>query len=303
MSEPIAYLKGEFVPASQCTLPVFDLGIVMGAAVTDLARTFHQKAYRLEDHVRRFYQSCKYARIAPPVTIEESISISEKLLENNSQQYPNSELTLVFYMSAGEHAVYAGSAGIPEEMKPTYLQHTFPLRSDLWKVSFTEGMHCVTPTARHTPPQCLSSKIKHRNRLHMWIGQQEAQLVDPKAMPLFLDVNGNITETAGSNFVIYRNGQVVSPRRGNVLWGISLVVLEELLNSMGVPFVEQDLQTYDVLNAEEAWMPSTPYCLAPVVRFNGLPIGDGVPGPMWRNLISRWSDLVGKDIYQEFTGA
>jgi len=303
MSEPIAYLKGEFVPASQCTLPVFDLGIVMGAAVTDLVRTFHQKAYRLEDHVRRFYQSCKYARITPPVTIEESISISEKLLENNAQQYPDSELTLVFYMSAGEHAVYAGSAGIPEEMKPTYLQHTFPLRSDLWKVSFTEGMHCVTPTARHTPPQCLSSKIKHRNRLHMWIGQQEAQLVDPKSMPLFLDVNGNITETAGSNFVIYRNGQVVSPRRGNVLWGISLVVLEELLDSMGVPFVEQDLQTYDVLNAEEAWMPSTPYCLAPVVRFNGLPIGDGVPGPIWRNLIHRWSDLVGKDIYQEFTGA
>ena len=95
----------------------------------------------------------------------------------------------------------------------------------------------------------------------------------------------------------------MSPRRGNVLWGISLVVLEELLDSMGVPFVEQDLQTYDVLNAEEAWMPSTPYCLAPVVRFNGLPIGDGVPGPMWRNLVNRWSDLVGKDIYQEFTGA
>ena len=34
MSEPIAYLKGEFVPASQCVLPVWDLGIVLAASVT-----------------------------------------------------------------------------------------------------------------------------------------------------------------------------------------------------------------------------------------------------------------------------
>ena len=27
MTEPLAYLKGEFVPASQCVLPVYDLGI------------------------------------------------------------------------------------------------------------------------------------------------------------------------------------------------------------------------------------------------------------------------------------
>ncbi|HAB10823.1 MAG TPA: branched-chain amino acid aminotransferase, partial [Planctomycetaceae bacterium] len=31
MSEPIAYLKGEYVPASKCVLPIYDLGIVIGA--------------------------------------------------------------------------------------------------------------------------------------------------------------------------------------------------------------------------------------------------------------------------------
>ena len=38
MSEPIAYLNGRFVPASQCVLPVYDLGIVLGAA--DLLRLY-----------------------------------------------------------------------------------------------------------------------------------------------------------------------------------------------------------------------------------------------------------------------
>ena len=299
MTEPIAYLKGEFVPASQCVLPMHDLGIVIGAAVTDFFRTFHQQPYRMEDHVRRFYRSCKYARIEPPVDIQQSITISQKLISENSQLEPGQELGLVYYMTAGENPIYAGAAGMPEKLTPSYVQHTFPLRFHLWRDIFRDGVHCVTPAPRHWPPQCLSSKIKNRNRLHMWIGEQEAHAIDPKAVPLYLDVNGNITETGGSNFVIFRDGQVISPSRSNILWGISLTVLEEILADLGIPFVEQDLQSYDVVNAEEAWLPTTPYCLGPVVRFNGVPIGDGQPGPMWRRVLDRWSELVSKDIYAE----
>jgi len=301
MKEPIAYLKGEFVPASQCMLPVYDLGIVLGAAVTDFLRTFDQQPYRMEDHVRRFYRSCKYARIKPPVDMEETMAISEKLLAENGALAPGQELGLVYYITAGENTVYSGAAGMLEEFTPSYVQHTFPLRFHLWRDVFLEGVHCVTPAPRHWPPQCLSSKIKNRNRLHMWIGEQEVRTGDSNAMPLYLDIHGNITETGGSNFVIFRDGEVVSPRRANILWGISLTVLTEILEEMGVPFVEQDIQSYDVVNADEAWLPTTPYCLGPVVRFNGEPIGEGRPGPMWRRVIERWSEIVGKDIYREIT--
>lgn len=299
MSEPIAYLNGEFVPMSQCVLPIYDLGIVLGAAVTDFLRTFHQQPYRMEDHVHRFYRSCKYARIEPPVEIEETMAISEKLLADNGRLAPDDELGLVYYITAGQNAVYAGAAGMPEKLTPTYVQHTFPLRFSLWRNVFREGVHCVTPAPRHWPPQCVSSKIKHRNRLHMWIGEQEVRALDPTAIPLYLDIHGNITETGGSNFVIYRDGKVISPRQPNILWGISLSVLEEILANIGIPFVEEDIQTYDVVTADEAWIPTTPYCLGPVVRINGTPIGDGKPGPVWRKVVDHWSDLVGKDIYRE----
>ena len=303
MTEPIAYLKGEFVPASQCVLPIYDLGIVLGAAVTDFFRTFHQRPYRMEEHLRRFYNSCKYARIVPPVSYEESVAISEKLIEENSRLASDDELGLVLYMTAGENAVYAGAAGMPKTLTPTYVQHTFPLRFHLWKEVFTSGVHCVTPAPRHWPPQCISSKIKNRNRLHMWIGEQEVKQLDPDVVPVYLDIEGNITETGGSNFVIYRDGQVISPRRHNILWGISLTVLEEILAELGIPFIERDIQSYDVVTADEAWLPTTPYCLGPVVRFNGEPIGSGTPGPVWRQVLDRWGEIVGKDIYQETAGA
>ena len=71
---------------------------------------------------------------------------------------------------------------------------------------------------------------------------------------------------------------------------------------LGIPFVEEDIQTYDAINADEAWLPSTPYCLAPVTRINGEAIGDGQPGSVWRRMLDRWSEVAGKDIYQEMTG-
>ena len=303
MDRPIAYLKGEFVPASECKLPMYDLGIVIGAAVTDFLRTFNQKPFRMEQHIRRFYKSCKYARIRPPVSFEESRKISLELIEHNCGLAPGQELGLVYYMTAGENSLYAGGAGLPTDLRPTYVQHTFPLPFNLWKSAFIDGIHCVTPAPRHLPPQCLSSKIKHRNRLHMWIGDQEVHDFAPKAVPVYLDINGNLTETGGSNFVIFSDGNVISPRRPNILWGESLAFLTQLLAELEVPFIERDIQTYDVVNAEEVWLPTTPYCLGPVVKFNGAAIGDGKPGAMWRKIIDRWSAHVKKDIYEEMTQA
>ncbi len=210
---------------------------------------------------------------------------------------------MIFYLTAGENPIYAGAAGIPQAMKPTFVMHTFPLPFHLWRGGFLDGFHCVTPAPRHWPPQCLSSKIKNRNRLHMWIGDREARLVDPQAVGLYLDIQGNITETGGSNFVIYRAGKVISPRHTNILWGISLTVLSEILHDMGIPLVQEDIQVFDVINAEEAWMPSSPYCLAPVTKINGLPIGSGQPGALWRKILTRWSEVVKKDIYREIAEA
>ena len=301
MKEAITYLSGRFVPLSECRLAIYDMGIVVGAAVTDLMRTFHRRPYRMEDHVRRFYRSCKYAHIRPTVSEAETMEISRKLIQHNSKLVPGRELGLVYYITAGENPAYAGAAALPRQVTPTFAQHTFPMPFHFWRDFFIDGIHCITPSIRHWPPQCLSSKIKHRNRLHMWIGDKEVRLGDPQAVALYLDLEGNITETGGSNFVIYRDGKVVSPRRRNILWGISLTVLAELLAKMGVPFVEEDIQVYDAVNADEAWMPTTPYCLAPVVKINGKPIGNGKPGRMWRRVLDAWSKAVKKDIYREVT--
>jgi branched-subunit amino acid aminotransferase/4-amino-4-deoxychorismate lyase len=61
-------------------------------------------------------------------------------------------------------------------------------------------------------------------------------------------------------------------------------------------FSETPLTRTDVAAADEILLTSTPNCLLPVTRFDGLPIGGGRPGPLFGRLLAAWSRDVGLDI-------
>ena len=300
--EPLVYIYGEMVPASQAHVAIYDLAIVLGATVTDLVRTFRHEPFRMEDHVARFYRSCKYARIDPPIPAEETMARTRELIVHNAALIGKEhDLGVVYFISPGVNTVYAGSAGGADDMTPTFCIHSFPLPFQIWRTLVTDGAHVVTPSIRHVPPQCLDPKIKNRSRLHWWVADKEAQQVDPKAITLLLDLDGNVTETGGSNFVIVRDGVVISPSPRNILRGVSLVTVSELCEQLGFRFEERDFQVYDVINADEALLTTSPYCVAPATRINGVPIGDGKPGPVFARLMSAWSELVGMDVMEQVT--
>ena len=303
-AEPLVYIRGRLVPASQASVSIYDFGIVLGATVTDLLRTFRHEPYRLEDHVRRFYDSCKYARITPPISAEETAGITRELARHNAEA-AGAELAVVYFITPGENFVYAGSAAAGGgKLTPTFCIHSFPVPFHLFRRFFESGLHLVTPSTRHVPPQCVDPKIKNRSRLHWWLAEQEAHLVDPGAMPLLLDLQGNLTETSGSNFLLVKNGTVYSPAPRNILLGVSRKVVIELCGKLGIPFAERDLQVYDAVTADEAFVTTTPYCMAPVTRFNGVTIGDGaVGGPVFNRILDAWGHEVGIDIREQVTGA
>lgn len=303
MPEPIAYLNGRYLPQPQCVLPIYDAGIVMGAAVTDLLRTYGGRPFAAREHVERFLQSARYAYLDLGLSSHDLLGIVEHLINHNREAWPGRDLSLVFYATAGEFPVYAGAAGMAGDLRPTVCLHCFPLPLQLWKDSLTQGVHAVTPTQRHLPPNVLSSKIKHRNRLHMWIGDRQAKLADPKAVGLFLDLDGNITESGGANFVVFDRGVISSPQRNNILWGVTLDTVARLAEKLGYRFVERDLQIFDVVQAEEAWLCSTPFFLAPVVKINGLAVGNGTPGTVWKRLAEALSAEVGLDVVQQIVQA
>ncbi|MGE5190896.1 MAG: aminotransferase class IV [Deltaproteobacteria bacterium] len=297
MTEPLVFLNRNLVPASQAHLAIFDAGIVLGATVTEMTRTFRHQPYRLDDHLDRLYRSLKYTRMEIGMTKAELAAVSRDLVAHNAKLVDREdELGLIHFVTAGEFPTYAGSAGRAARTTPTVCAHTFPMPFELWVSKLNSGAHLVTPSIRHVPPQCYDPKMKYRSRMHYYLADKEAQLVDPDASALLLDLAGNVTETSGANFLIVERGTIVSPTLVNTLPGISRATVIELAEKLGIPFVERDIQVHSVINADEAFTASTPYCLLPVTKINGVLIGDGRPGPVWRRLLAAWSELVGVDI-------
>ena len=300
MSESHVFLNGRMVPASQAHVNIYDLGVVMGATVTEMVRTFGKRLFRLEDHLGRLARSLRYVRFDVGMSIEEIAAVSRELVEHNGRLLAEEdELGLVLFVTAGENRTYAGSAGKAARLKPTVCAHTFPIPFEMWEELVQQGIHVVTPSIRHVPPQCYDPNMKYRSRMHFYLAEQEVQMVDPHASALLLDLSGNVTETGGANFLIVSGGTIVSPTLTNILPGVSRAMVIELAAKLDIPFVQRDFQLFDVVNADEAFTTTTPYCMMPVTRINGQSIADGKPGPVYKRLLEAWSGEVGLDIRQQ----
>jgi branched-chain amino acid aminotransferase len=299
-NEPLVYLNGRTVPASQAHLAVYDAGVVLGATVTEMVRTFRKELYRLEDHLERLAHSLRYVRFDIGMSMAELAQTLRSLVAHNAGLIaPDDELGLVAFVTAGEYATYAGGAAGNVRTTPTICAHTFPLPFELWAAKLAAGIHLVTPSIRHVPAQCYDPKMKCRSRMHYYLADQQARLVDTEAAALLLDLDGNVTETSAANFLIVENGGIVSPSLSNTLPGVSRATVIELAGKLGIPFSVRDFQPFDAINASEAFLASTPYCLMPVTKINGIAIADGQPGAMYRRLLTSWSDLVGLDIARQ----
>ena len=156
--------------------------------------------------------------------------------------------------------------------------------------------------SRAVPSQALDARIKNRSRMAYTLAEMEVKLVDPDAQGVLLDVDGNVAENKGGNIFVVADGVVKTPICSNSLAGISRETILELCQEESITCQETLLQPYDLYTADEVFFTSTPYCMMPATRFNGLPIGDGQVGPITRQLLAAWSDRVGVDIAKQATG-
>lgn len=276
--QPLAFLNGQFVPASELRISVADAGFVTGATATDLARTFAGQLYRLDAHLRRFRESCRLCRIPLPYDDETLRDAAGRLIEHNRG---DGELALVMFATPGPLGRYLG---ISADGPPTVGMHTMPISRDRYASLFTEGARLVTPSIRQ--PSNIDPRAKVRSRLHWWLAEQEVRAIDSRAWALLLDEHGHVTETAAANFLAVIDGVVTSPRRERILNGVSLDVVQELCDANGALFAERPLTIGDCRTASEAMVCGTMFCLAGVRSIDGAELP--WPGPVTQQIMAEW---------------
>ncbi len=84
MTENLVYLNGEYVPASEAKISIFDGAISLGMTVTESTRTFSHQPYRLRDHINRLFLSLKAARFDAGMTADEMEQLTLESLGEKS---------------------------------------------------------------------------------------------------------------------------------------------------------------------------------------------------------------------------
>jgi branched-chain amino acid aminotransferase len=280
-------------------VPFRDRSFKYGDAAFDMTRTFVGRAFKLKEHVDRFYRSLRYLRIDPGLSAREMVAISEEVLERNSHFLTaDTDFWLGQRVSRGLDAV--GDEGW-EQSGPTVIVECIPLPLEGRARLFRDGIDVIVPATRRTSPDALSPRAKTHNYLNLLRADMEAKARDPEAWSVLLDENGNLAEGIGSNVFIVQGGEVLTPRERYVLPGVSRATVIELAAQLGIPCRETDIDLFDAANAEEMFLTSTSLCICPVRSLDGQKVGDGkVPGPITKRLTDAYAKLVGCDFVAQY---
>lgn len=304
MSNPgrVVYVNGELVPESEARISIYDSALMFGDMVFEMTRSFNKVQFKLREHLERLYASIKMVHIPITMTIDEMEAACQQTIEANEPGFAaDDEHRLMIDVSRGLLSIYEDNvSGVHKG--PNVIIADFPLR---WTVAsmgplFDKGINAVIPSQRAIPSHLMDPKIKNRSRLFYLMANVEVSNWEgDNNWALLLDPDGFITEGTGDNFLIVKDGVIVSPEGRNILRGISRdYVMNELAPQLGLKCIEKNIEPYDVLTADEAFMTATPFCILPVTSLNGTKIGDG-KGEITQRLLDTWSSNVGVDIAQQ----
>jgi branched-chain amino acid aminotransferase len=284
-----AYLNGEWIPRSQLAIDVEDAGFLLGTTVTEKLRTFRGQVFRLEQHLARMRRSLEIVGLdAAGITKDLATAIPDFVAKHGGQIPAESDWSITAFATPGIHG------------QPTICVHGGPLPYERWAMQYERGVPVVVSEIRQVPDDCWPSELKCRSRMHYYLADHAAAARQPGARAILLDQEGNVAEATSANVLVYRQHEgLSSPPDDHILVGISLAVIHELAGKLGVPFMRRRLSVEELRKADEVMLASTSVCVLPVVECNGQPIGDGVPGAMFKRLLAAWSKLVGVDIAEQ----
>ncbi|MBM3629640.1 MAG: branched-chain amino acid aminotransferase, partial [Alphaproteobacteria bacterium] len=208
-NQRIAWFNGKYVPESQVLIPFRDRSWKYGDGAFDMTRTFDGRAFRLKEHIDRFYRSMKYLRIDPGMSPQEMIDISEEIVARNEHlRHAAGDWWIGQRVSRGVDAI--GDEGW-EDTGPQVVVECTPLPLKGRARLYRDGIDVWTPAARRIAPDMLSPRAKSHNYLNMIVAEQQVKAHDPEGWAVLLDANGNLAEGMGSNIFVVRNGRLSTP--------------------------------------------------------------------------------------------
>jgi len=278
----LIYINGEFVPAEKAAVSVFDHGFLYGDGVFEGIRAYGGRVFRLEDHVKRLFDSASAIMLCIPMTQEEMAkAIQETLRRNNLKDaYIRPIVTRGF-----------GDLGLdPNKCRLATVVIIATEWGAMYGSLYEVGLTAVSVAVRRNAPDSLPPNIKSMNYLNNILAKIEANIKGGNEA-IILDSQGKLSEGSGDNIFVIKNGKIYTPHTLNNLKGITRDAVLELAGKLGYEITESDLGLFDLYTADEVFVTGTAAEVAPVTKVDGRTVGSGKPGPITKALMAAFKEL------------
>ncbi len=281
-AEKIWY-NGKLIPFADAKVHVLSHAIHYGSSVFEGVRAYDTPdkgtcIFRLDDHTKRLFDSAKIYRMTIPHTFEELNQAQKDVVVQN-------DFKSAYLRPAAFYGEIGLGLAVPFHTEADVIVAAMEWGAYLGEEALENGVDAgisswnrlaanTMPTGAKAGGNYLSSQLISMEARRHGYGEGIA-----------LDVNGYVSEGAGENLFVIRDGVVTTtPVTAAILPGITRDTIIKLLKDMGYEVREQNIPREALYLADEVLMCGTAAEVTPVRSVDGINVGDGKRGPITKQV-------------------
>ena len=275
----LIWFNGKMVPWDKAQVHVLSHALHYGSSVFEGIRVYKTpdgpKVFRLTDHMQRLYDSAKIYRMPVGYERDDLIQACKELIVANDLM-EGAYIRPLVMRGYGEIGL-APKADHPVDVAIAAWNWGAYLGDDGLK----NGVDvCVSSWQRVAPNTIPALAKAGGNYLSSQLISVEAKQRG-FAEGIALSTDGTVSEGAGENLFIVRNGQIVTPpSTASILTGITRDTVMKLVERLGLSVTEQTIPREALYLADEIFFTGTAAEITPIRSVDRIDIGSGSRGPI-----------------------
>jgi branched-chain amino acid aminotransferase len=282
--------NGKLVPWEKATVHVLAHALHYGSTVFEGVRSYPTAngpiIFRLTDHTKRLFDSAKIYRIDIPYSFGDINAACKEIIVSN-------ELNRGAYLRPFAFRGYGEIGVAPKNPPPVEtVVAAFEWGAYLGAEGLENGIDvCVSSWQRLAPNTIPAMGKAAGNYLSSQLISMEAKRLG-FAEGIGLSTDGTVSEGAGENLFLIRDGVIYTPAIANsILQGITRDSVVKLARAHGFEVREQAIPRELLYLADEIFLTGTAAEITPVRSVDHIQIGAGKRGPVTETLQSAFFGL------------
>ena len=269
------WMDGKFIDWDQAQVHILTHTLHYGFGVFEGTRCYKcvdgSAIFRLEDHLRRLYNSAQILGLEIPYSFEEMVEASKELVRENG--FDDCYLRHIVFIGEGEMGLGTMSNPIRVAIAG------WRWGAYLGEEGLKKGIRLKTSSYTRIPVNSFPSKAKAvGNYVNSILAKREA-IKAGYDEALMLDENGYVAEASGENiFLVFDNTLITPPESSSILNGITRKSVIQLARDLGYRIKEQTFPRDTVYIADEVFLTGTAAEVTPVREVDERKIGKGKAG-------------------------